>query len=273
MQPGTSPQILGRSCCIKEYNDTRRCSKSGLPARLIDGCAGVYAARLGVEAGEFQSGKSTWFVEALQRGRWPRCSPGWLCGVPARRSSCPGVLGKCRRCRLWRWTRVPTVPRSALPGIPGSSFLWSFKRHRQWKGTGGMALPDSLGRDRHLRLGINFCRCVFRPFRPGRSTTPGLLRVYWLHYQADEAGQRERFSFPVQSGLFTGPAGLKSRHRIVPPPPLYRTPEGEPRVQSDIFDFSLAACNGSGMRIISIYSDNRPDALTRGCLLLAAALP
>ena len=29
----------------------------------------------------------------------------------------------------------------------------------------------------------------------------------------------------------------------------------------------------SGIRIISMYSDNRPDALTRGCLLLAAALP
>ena len=29
----------------------------------------------------------------------------------------------------------------------------------------------------------------------------------------------------------------------------------------------------SGMRIFSMSPDNRPDALTRGCLLLAAALP
>ena len=91
-----------------------------------------------------------------------------------------------------------------------------------------------------------FAVVSFRPLRPGCSTTPGLLRAYWLHYQADEAGQRERYSFPVQSGPLTGPLELKSRHRILPPPPppLYWTPTGGPRVQSDIFDFSLATCNG-----------------------------
>ena len=193
IQPGTSPPILGRSCCINEYNDTRRCSESGLPARLIGGCAGGYAARLGVEAGELRSGKSARFLEALQRGRWLRCSPGWLCGVPARRSSCFGALGgKCRRWRLGRWTRVPTVLRPALPGIPGSSFLWSFNRYRQWMGTDIFAWITT------------FSAVSFRPFRPGCSTTSGLLRLYWLHYQADEAGQRERSSFPVQSGLSTG---------------------------------------------------------------------
>ena len=164
MQAGTAPQVQGQACGVNEYNDTRRCSESGLPARLIDGCAGGYATRLGVEAGELRSGKSACFVEALQRGRWLRCSPGWLCGAPARRSFCPGALGKWRRWRHRGWTSVLTVPRPALPGIPGNSLLWSINRYRQWKGTGGMALPDPPVRDGRLRLYLIFQCCVYKIF-------------------------------------------------------------------------------------------------------------
>ena len=59
----------------------------------------------------------------------------------------------------------------------------------------------------------------------------------------------------------------------VPPARQYGIPPGGAKGSETTSISSWRIAAASGLRILSKSPDNRPDALTRGCLLLAAALP